>query len=192
MGARWLLILFFYLLLFVVAGAGRPVSAAALAGAVIDVGVVENGSQRTGLSAIWHDPSGNAGLSQAVQAWQDGVFEPLHSAGSTGLQKGSHWSYFILRNPTTTPLTLHLEYIDHQLIGLAAFQRDLDGSGAEQKHSDTAIAFAEIASLEMGTPFSTRPVPHNRFVVPVALQPGTSYEFLVRFDSREAGFAFPS
>ena len=142
----------------------------------------EDGRLRTGQGAIWHDTSGTAKLEAAQRALADGAFHPLKSAGSTGLQKGSYWSYFALRNSAPKAVTLHLEYVDHQLIQLQAYARP----------AVSMAGFAEIADLSMGAPFSARPVFHNRFVVPVSLGAGETLEFLVRFDSEEVGFVFPS
>lgn len=152
----------------------------------IAIGAVESGDQRTGQQAIWHDVSGTADLADARQALADGGFQPLPGAGSTGLQKGSYWSYFALENPTEKSVPLNLEYVDHQLIRLQAFaRRPASGPHAEG-------GFEPIAELVMGDAFSKRPIFHNRFVVPVNLAPGETVEFLVRFDSEEAGFVFPS
>ncbi|WP_299598504.1 diguanylate cyclase [uncultured Microbulbifer sp.] len=150
--------------------------------APIAIHAVEDGSQRTGQKAVWHDTSGSAGLDDARRALAEGAFVPLESAGSTGLQKGSHWSHFALRNAAAGPVTLYLEYVDHQLIRLQAYARsDASASG-----------FDEIAELAMEDAFSSRPVFHNRFVVPVTLNAGETIELLMRFDSEEAGFVFPS
>lgn len=148
----------------------------------IDIGAAENGSLRTGQAAIWHDTSGRADLASALRALARGEFGPLPGAGSTGLRKGSYWSLFILRNATNTAAPIHLEYVDHQLIRLQAFA----------SASVDTPEFAEVANLAMGEPFARRPVFHNRFVVPVVLAPGASEAFLVRFDSEELGFVFPS
>nr|WP_010132664.1 diguanylate cyclase [Microbulbifer agarilyticus] len=152
-----------------------------LAQMVTSVGAEEDGSQRTGQARVWHDPSGQATLADALTALNSGRFSPLAGGGSTGLQKGSYWSYFELRNTQQHVLPLHLEYVDHQLIRLQAFASD-------QAASD----FHELVDLAMGEPFAQRPVFHNRFVVPVELPPGETVRFLVRYDSEEAGFVFPS
>ncbi|WP_233998630.1 sensor domain-containing diguanylate cyclase [Microbulbifer pacificus] len=151
-------------------------------GMTIDVGATEDGSRRTGQAAVWHDTSGRADLMAALQALEAGAFRALPGAGSTGLQKGSYWSFFVLHNPTDFPVPLHLEYVDHQLIRLQAFASS----------SNTTPEFVEVANLAMGEGFTKRPVFHNRFVVPVALEAGESKAFLVRFDSEEVGFVFPS
>ncbi|WOX06633.1 sensor domain-containing diguanylate cyclase [Microbulbifer pacificus] len=149
---------------------------------VIDIDGAEDGSKRTGQAAVWHDTSGQADLSAALRALQAGDFRPLPGAGSTGMQKGSYWSFFVLHNSTDAPVPLHLEYVDHQLIRLQAFESPVRA----------APDFAEVANLAMGESFAMRPVFHNRFVVPVELEPGASEAFLIRLDSEEAGFVFPS
>ncbi len=164
------------LLVFLVSGP------AVYAVSAVEVGAGEEGSQRTGQGSVWHDPSGKADLSAAVDALRSGEFTPLTSAGSTGLKKGSYWSYFELQNTEAHNLPLRLEYVDHQLIRLRAYSRG-EGDGSE---------FQKIADQAMGEPFARRPVFHNRFVVPVELAAGASRGFLARFDSEEAGFVFPS
>ncbi|WP_078085198.1 sensor domain-containing diguanylate cyclase [Microbulbifer mangrovi] len=176
----------FLLITLLLSVAAHTEALAPAAVAPITVDTDENGDQRTGQQVIWHDISGAAELVDARQALAGGAFQPLPGAGSTGLQKGSYWSYFSLENSTGNPVPLNLEYVDHQLIRLQAFARrsvfDDHRSGG----------FESIAELEMGEAFSNRPVSHNRFVVPVTLTPGETVEFLVRFDSEEAGFVFPS
>ncbi|GAB2521108.1 sensor domain-containing diguanylate cyclase [Microbulbifer agarilyticus] len=154
---------------------------AALAQGATHVGYGEGGYQRTGQARIWHDPSGQATLADALAALESGSFSPLAGGGSTGLQKGSYWSYFELHNTHQQALPLHLEYVDHQLIRLQAFAR-----------GDSTTGFLELVDLSMGGAFTQRPVFHNRFVVPVELPPGETVKFLVRYDSEEAGFVFPS
>jgi len=182
--ARSVLGLVLVLVMALVLALGAAVSAAAelTSTDTIQVGAMEDGSQRTGQSAVWHDPSGSAGLEAARRALAGRAFQPLETAGSTGLQKGSHWSHFALHNRAPRAVTLNLEYVDHQLIRLQAFAR----------RTGSAEGFEEIAELAMGDVFSARPVFHNRFVVPVTLEAGETVEFLVRFDSQEAGFVFPS
>ncbi|MBN8432446.1 GGDEF domain-containing protein [Microbulbifer salipaludis] len=148
----------------------------------IAIRALEDGSKRTGQDAIWHDPSGRAGLQTAREALARGAFQPLPGAGSTGLKKGSYWSHFALRNTAAGAVTLHLEYVDHQLMRLQAYARPVGPTGGYDK----------VAEQAMGDPFSARPVFHNRFVVPVTLGAGETVELLVRFDSEEAGFVFPS
>ncbi|MFV8783798.1 diguanylate cyclase [Microbulbifer sp. SA54] len=147
------------------------------------VGPAEQGDLRTGQREIWHDVSGEAGLDAAYTAYLSGDFSALTSAGSTGLQQGSFWSHFVLANPAATPVTLNIEYVDHQLIGLTAYAKPAEGGIAD---------FTVLAQLDMGEPFDRRPVFHNRFVFPVTLGAGESLELMVRFDSHEAGYVFPS
>ena len=149
---------------------------------IIAVGPGESGEQRTGQQQVWHDSTGQADLQQAFDAYAEGRFVVLHSAGSTGLKRGSYWSRFVLENRSPDPLSLHLEYVDHQLMRLQAHARTL-GSGH---------VFSALADLKFDAAFDERPVFHNRFVVPVMLQGNEQMEFLVRMDSGEAGFTFPS
>ena len=148
----------------------------------IAVGPGEQGLTRTGQAQIWHDPSGGANLEKALAALEAGEFGPLHSAGSTGMQQGAYWSRFVLQNSSEASLTLNIEYVDHQLIDLVAYDRP----------AFSGSTFEQLARLSMGAPFSERPVFHNRFVFPITLKPGENRELLVHFNSHEAGFVFPS
>ncbi|MDI9246061.1 GGDEF domain-containing protein [Marinobacter sp. CHS3-4] len=141
----------------------------------------EDGTLKTGRSAVLHDKSGTLSIVGAEQALGQGKFSALKSAGSTRLKPGAHWSYFQLRNTEAKPVSLHLEYVDHQLIDLDAFARATDTGD-----------WSQIAALSMEKPFGHRLVEHNRFVVPVTLEANQTKEFLVRFGSRERGYAFPS
>ncbi|MFI2812455.1 MULTISPECIES: diguanylate cyclase [Microbulbifer] len=153
-----------------------------LASELIVVTGEENGSRRTGQLETWHDHTDSSGVEEAARAHAEGAFKPLKSAGSTGLKRGAFWSHFVLHNPSPRPVTLNLEYVDHQLIELAAYQRPTPGTG--QYHG--------LARLSMQAPFDQRPIDHHRFILPLELQPGQHRELLVRFSSAEAGFVFPS
>lgn len=148
----------------------------------IEVGAHEDGRKLTGLAEIWHDVDGTSDLGAAREAYLRGEFQPLDSAGSTGLQPGAFWSRFALKNTTDSPLTLHIEYVDHQLIGLEAFARRL-ADGAD---------FRRIGGMSLSDPFSAREVSHNRFVFELTLPPGATNELLVKFSSDELGVVFPS
>ncbi|MBW0148024.1 diguanylate cyclase [Marinobacter arenosus] len=156
-------------------------SAAVSANTPITVSEEERGIQKTGHARVLHDPQGDLDLSQVRSALAAGKFEPLASAGSTGLKPGAYWSHFELRNPSAQPLTLHLEYVDHQLIQLDAFTRPRDTGD-----------FTRVASLSMERPFSHRLVEHNRFIVPLTIAGNETREVLVRYGSKESGYAFPS
>ncbi|MEE2729793.1 MAG: diguanylate cyclase [Pseudomonadota bacterium] len=149
---------------------------------VIAVDGSEAGRQTTGQAEIWHDVDNDHRIADAQRRYQLGEFGPLQTAGSTGLKPGAFWSHFLLHNVTNQPLTLELEYVDHQLIALAAFSRLSPGVGQYQP----------IANLSLSDPFDLRPVPHNRFVVPVSIPAGQTVEFMVKFSSHQAGFVFPS
>ncbi len=150
--------------------------------AALQLNAVERGDQRSGISAIWHDPAGEASLADALKAWEEGQFKPLETAGSTGLSPGAFWSVFSLENPGTRALPVRLEYVDHQLIELQAWARDTVPENA----------FRSVADLSLRRPFSHRPVSHNRFVIPLRIEPGQTLDVMVRFGSDEAGFVFPS
>lgn len=148
---------------------------------VILVGPDEQGDRTTGQMHLLHDPEGALTPEHASQALANGEFGPLTSAGSTGLRAGAWWAHTQLHNPGPHPVTVHLEYVDHQLTQLEAYSR---GPGQRQ--------FQPIVSLSMDRPFAHRPVPHNRFVVPVTLPANETRDLLVRFGSRESGYTFPA
>jgi len=152
-----------------------------LARDVILVTPDERGDRTTGQSQLLHDPLGTLTIEQATEALANGEFTPLTTAGSTGLHAGAWWAHTQLHNPGPQPVTVHLEYIDHQLIRLAAFGRD---TGQAQ--------FQPMIDLSMDRPFAHRPVPHNRFVVPVTLPANETRALLVRFGSSESGYIFPA
>ncbi|USD21005.1 sensor domain-containing diguanylate cyclase [Microbulbifer variabilis] len=148
----------------------------------LDVNTNEQGENSTGLHAIWHDKGGESDIYSARQAHELGEFRILETAGSTGLSAGVFWSHFTLRNRDSHPLTLNIEYVDHQLVGLQAFSRKA-GSGD---------LFREVSNLSIYEPFTRRQVAHNRFVFPVTIAPEATQELMVRFDSGELGVVFPS
>ncbi|WP_299588341.1 diguanylate cyclase [uncultured Microbulbifer sp.] len=148
----------------------------------LDVTANEAGDKFTGLHAIWHDEHGESGLTQALQAYELGEFHTLETAGSTGLQAGVFWSHFSLHNRDSQPVTLHIEYVDHQLVGLQAFSREKGSSEA----------FREISNLSIYQPFDRRQVAHNRFVFPLTIAPGAAEALMVKFDPGELGVVFPS
>ncbi|MDO6762110.1 diguanylate cyclase [Agarivorans sp. 1_MG-2023] len=146
----------------------------------LHVNGLEDGSRLGQHFHVWHDESGSADLADAIAAFRLHKFSPLKSKGSTGLQAGAFWSVFYLHNDSDKPITLNLEYVDHQLIYLSAYQRNT-----------SAPSFLEIADLALSNPFSERLVSHQRFVVPVELGAGETYQFYFRFGSDEKGFVFP-
>ena len=151
----------------------------------------ESGTKRTGANQIFHDPQGSVALGEAIDALSQGKFSPLNTAGSSGLKPGAIWSHFVLKNQSDQALSLHLEYVDHQLIHLQAYQGTYNEAIESSDPIDEA-SFEKIAELDLDRPFSHRPIPHNRFVVPVELPPNGSSAFLIRFNKKEGGFTFPS
>jgi diguanylate cyclase (GGDEF)-like protein len=129
---------------------------------------------------VWHDLEGKADLADAIAAYRLDKFSNLPSKGSTGLQPGAFWSVFYLHNDSDKPITLNLEYVDHQLIYLNAYQRNTNDP-----------SFLEIADLALNNSFSERLVSHQRFVVPVEIAAGETHQFYFRFGSDEKGFVFP-
>ncbi len=140
----------------------------------------EDGKGLGGYFELWHDPTGAASQVDAIKAYQAGEFAPPPERGSTGLAPGAFWSRFQLENPGATPIELRLEYIDHQLIALRAYQR---GEGD--------ATFRQLVDLSLEEPFSRRDVLHHRFVVPVTIAPEDTAEFYVRYGSHQMGFVFP-
>ncbi|MEM0953761.1 MAG: diguanylate cyclase [Pseudomonadota bacterium] len=152
--------------------------------ALADAPILVNGSEK-GLRLqqnfmLWQDPSAHAQIEDAAAAYASGEFSLPGSLGSTGLAQGAFWSRFELQNTSDRIIDLRLEYIDHQLVNLRAFQRD-----------QQATAFEELADLSLYRPFSERPIPHHRFVVPVTLSAGETAEFFVEYRSHQMGFVFP-
>lgn len=151
------------------------------ANTAIEVGAHESGNQTTGRLEIFHDAEDQYSLQEVVHLFEKGKFKPLPGAGSSGLVPGTLWSHFVLTNITNEDLNLHIEYVDHQLISLEAYESEND--------SET---YQQITDLNLARPFSHRPIPHNRFVFAVHLQPGQTKDFLVKFGSDHMGFIFPS
>ncbi len=129
---------------------------------------------------LWHDPTGQALLKDAVAAFSAGAFAPPVTQGSLGLAPGAFWLRFDMRNYGSQPVELRLEYTDHQLVYLRAYQR-----------SAPAAEAVLLADLALEHPFERRPVMHHRFVVPVNLAAGEGAEFYVQLRSHEQGFVFP-
>ncbi|TGD71342.1 GGDEF domain-containing protein [Mangrovimicrobium sediminis] len=154
----------------------------AFAAPAIDVTVDESGNKTTGQSEILFDPQASLTVNEAAAKYALGEFTALDTAGSTGLQPGAVWSHFQLHNTSGQALTLDIEYVDHQLIELDAFQAPTSNGGN----------YTQVASLSLLAPFESRPVAHNRFVFQVTLAPDERREFLVKFSSHQAGFVFPS
>ncbi|MEL7047129.1 MAG: 7TM-DISM domain-containing protein, partial [Pseudomonadota bacterium] len=139
----------------------------------------EAGVSLDGRLQLWHDPSAQASLEDAIAGLASATsLEP--GAGSTGLEEGAFWSRFSLRNTTDETLEVRLEYIDHQLVYLRAYQSDATGT-----------AYRQLADLGLDKPFTARPVPHHRFVVPAEIAPGETAEFYVQYGSHQMGFVFP-
>lgn len=151
-----------------------------LANTSIEVGAEESGQQTTGRLEVFHDATDQYSLQEIVQLYEKGKFKILPGAGSSGLIPGSLWSHFALTNTTNEKITLHVEYVDHQLISLEAYE----STSANE-------AYKQIANLNLARSFSHRPIPHNRFVFAVSLQPKQTKELLVKFGSDHMGFIFP-
>lgn len=130
---------------------------------------------------LWHDTQGNASIDQVQTLQRAGEFIEGPNNGSTGLQTGAFWSHFFLKNVTDQTVTVHLEYVDHQLIYLNAYKKGIGEPG-----------FSEIADMSLFKPFSERPIPHHRFVVPVTIEAGETAELYFRYGSEDSGYVFPS
>lgn len=157
-------------------------SSSLLAQEVIDVSGTENGLRMPGKFVIWNDESGALGLNDAQTAYTEGKFASLQTKGSTGLKPGAIWSHFYLRNVSDSPITLNLEYVDHQLIWLNAFAAKENGESP----------FQQIARFALDEPFSKRQIPHQRFVFATSIEAGETKEYFVKFASHGKGFVFPN
>lgn len=149
---------------------------------VIDLDGSENGLRMTGKFLLWYDEGDTLNVDDAFQAYTRGDFQSLNSKDSTGLRSGAVWSHFYLHNTTDKAITLQLEYVDHQLITLQAFKSE----------PQSEEGYVQIANLAMSSPFSERPIPHNRFVFDTTLAAGQTSEYFVKFASDDKGFVFPN
>ena len=148
----------------------------------IQVSGIENGlSTAIGLE-IWHDLEPDSSLSSAQQANSNQQYIPFSTNHSTGLLDGTLWSHFYLENVSDKPITLHLEYVDHQLITMDAYARP----------SKSTKQFSHIASLSLQKPFSDRQFEHNRFVFETHIEPGVTNEYFIRYGSEGSGYIFPN
>ncbi|WP_124748978.1 sensor domain-containing diguanylate cyclase [Alteromonas facilis] len=148
---------------------------------VIEVGANEDGHQRTGIDQVFFDPDRSLTVYNVQQALLNKEFQPLATNGSTGLIKGDTWTAFTLENVTEQRLSLHLEYVDHQVIEVEAYAS-----------VGSANTYVLLQKLSMNEPFAHRPVTHNRFVIPVEIPAKQQLHMLVRFDATDGGFSYPS
>lgn len=148
---------------------------------VIQVNGAESGLRMEEHFSILYDPEKQLTLEAVIDAQRNGQFFSLDTNGSTGLQPGAVWSHFTLKNTTANPVTLHLEYVDHQLIELDVF---------EQK-PEQASEFVQIADFSLLNSFDKRPIPHNRFVFEVSLGALEEAVYYAKFSSDDKGFVFP-
>lgn len=146
----------------------------------------ENGESLSAQMKIWQDASGKLGVNEAYQAWNRGEYQPMPERDSTGLKAGALWGHVRISNSSREVRSLHMEYVDHQLIYLDAYQRPW-----QAEETQSAVPFEMIVGLSMLEPFDQRAIAHHRFVVPVTLAPGESIEMLIRFASADHGFFFP-
>jgi hypothetical protein len=156
-------------------------STAATSSTIISINIAEDGTKRTGQSLVWHDVSGKADVNAALTALSNEQFTPLASAGSTGLKPGAFWSLVRLHNTTNTDLPILLEYVDHQLIQLDAYEL-----------TPNLRSSRFLMGLFMESPFSQRPVEHPRLVLPLTLSANQKHTYLIRMNSAEVGYVFPS
>ena len=145
---------------------------------VIEVNGDENGLPLGDGFQVWYDPTASYTFEQVDELYQQGEFFNLDTMGSTGLKAGAIWSRFRLQNTSDKTITLHLEYIDHQVIGLQVF---------EQREN----TFEQIADLALDQPFNQRQIQHNRFIFGVELAPHQISTLIVKYRSDGMGFTFP-
>ena len=142
----------------------------------------ENGKLTTGNMVVWHDESAEKNLKDALSAYSAGEFLAFDSNKSTGLIKGSLWSHFYLKNTSDQAISLHIEYVDHQLITLNAYE----------KSSGPSDRFQQIADISLTRPFAERMFAHNRFIFETNLAPGQTSEYFVKYASEGSGYVFPN
>ncbi|AWF83544.1 GGDEF domain-containing protein [Microbulbifer sp. A4B17] len=148
----------------------------------LDVTSLEVGSKSSGLNEIWHDPTGMSDISKAEAAYRNKYFLPLGSAGSTGIKPGAFWSYFVLKNSSTKPVDVSIEYVDNQLDGIQVYSRIREGMEP----------YTELVYLSTSQPFSTREIKHHRFAFSVEVPPFSSTEMMVKFDAGTLGVVYPN
>ena len=141
----------------------------------------EDGLVTEGKIKIWKDESSEKSLIDAQNAYLSEQYSLFDSNHSTGFMEGDLWSHFYLKNTSDQEITLHLEYVDHQVITLEAFAKPLDSKAA----------FDQIANLSLKEPFEHRQFNHNRFVVETQIPSGQTYEYFIKFGSGSSGYIFP-
>lgn len=149
---------------------------------VVEVTAFEDGLRLDQKFEVFHDPTSSMSVEQIQQTYQQGKFQNLETMDSTGLKAGSIWSHFYLKNTESRDIKLHVEYIDHQLIALSAFE----------KVASVKKVPANIAELALYNPFDQREIPHNRFVFEIDLPANETMEYFVKFSSDGMGFTFPN
>jgi diguanylate cyclase (GGDEF)-like protein len=142
----------------------------------------ENGKLTTGNLVVWLDESAEKNLEDVISVYSADEFLAFDSNKSTGLIKGTLWSHFYLKNATDQTISLHIEYVDHQLITLDAFE----------KSSMPNDSFHQIAGISLTRPFSERKFAHNRFVFETRLESGQTSEYFVKYSSDGSGYIFPN
>jgi diguanylate cyclase (GGDEF)-like protein len=157
-------------------------SVKAFAQSAIQVSGVESGLSTASKLQIWHDKQASSTLNDAQKAFRNNQYTPFSTNHSTGLIDGTLWSHFYLENISKEPITLHIEYVDHQLITMDAYARP----------STSSEQFNQIASLSLQKPFSDRQFEHNRFIFETTIAPGETYEYFVKYGSEGSGYIFPN
>ena len=142
----------------------------------------ENGKLTTGNLVVWLDESAEKNLEDAISVYSADEFLAFDTNKSTGLIKGTLWSHFYLKNTTDQTITLHIEYVDHQLITLDAYE----------KSSMPNDSFQQIAGISLTRAFSERKFAHNRFVFETHLESGQTSEYYVKYSSEGSGYVFPN
>lgn len=175
--------LFYYAKMFsIITVLLSTISTQALAQNTIKVSGNENSLSTDSQLEIWLDLKPNSSLDDAKRAFVNKEYTPFPKNHSTGLIDNTLWSHFYLENVSDQPITLQLEYVDHQLITLEAYSKSIKSSEA----------FDQIASLSLRNPFSERQFEHNRFVFETHIEAGATYEYYVKYASEGSGFVFPN
>jgi diguanylate cyclase (GGDEF)-like protein len=157
-------------------------SSQAFAQNTIQVSGAEDGVSTATQLEIWLDSKYDSSIDDAKNAKTNQEYSAFSNNHSTGLVDGILWSHFYLENTSDKPLRLHLEYVDHQLITLEAYE----------KHIASSEPFNRVASLSLKKAFDERQFEHNRFIFETVIEPKATYEYFVRYGSDGSGYVFPN
>ncbi len=134
-------------------------------------------SLSTGSLSVWEDPSGEASLSEALEAFEAGAFRSLPGSLALGFKPGAAWLHGVLEVEPGAGgerwLELHPAYIDQ----LDLYRRGPDGRWQHRFGGDLL-------------PQSVKPIPYRGHLFPLFLSPGR-HEFFLRLASESDLAAAP-